>query len=151
MALLFITIIIIIIIDTFPVQLLFWSESDCVLKQNSDETIFIIYQGKLIFACFKVWKFFFLTLDYRSRKWFFSYSSTGFVPIIFQEFGQCSHFFFFFFFFFFLFFFFFRLQSIPFVTLWIICICMHKMLCQLFKKKHFIEVIPFGPWLNLNC
>ena len=70
---------------------------------------------------------------------FVSFSGTGFFPIIFQEFGQCS------------FFFFFRLQSIPFVTLWIICICMHKMLCQLFKKKHFIEVIPFGPWLNLNC
>ena len=64
-------IIIFIIIDTFPVQLLFWSKSDCVLKQNSDKTIFIMYQGQLIFACFRVWKFFiFLTLDYRYRNSF---------------------------------------------------------------------------------
>ena len=79
---------------------------------------------------------FFFLLGYR----IFSYNFSGIWTMF--------SFYFFFFFFLFLFF---RLQSFPFVTLWIICICMNKMLCQLLKKKHFIEVIPFGPWLNLNC
>ena len=32
-----------------------------------------------------------------------------------------------------------------------VCIFMHKILCQLVRYEHFINVIPFGPWLNANA
>ena len=68
-------------------------------------------------------------------------------PIIFQEFGHFCLLFIYLFIYLYIYLFIYN----HFLSLH--CICVHKVLCQLFRKKHFffIKVIPFGPWLNRNC